>query len=240
MKLIRILILITWTMLVLAGCRKDNIENGPFAVEPKDFLSSKKYESLVIEVCYVDGFAPEQEALDNLKAFLSDRINKPDGISFKYKSISSPAKNSFDVNALEDIEKDHREEFTRGDKLAVFVFFANAPYSSGSVLGVVYRNTSFAMFEKTIQDNSGGIGQPSKTILETTVLEHEFGHLMGLVDSGTPMVTAHAADDHHCNNSNCLMYYAVETLDIIGNLAGGQIPPLDQNCIADLQANGGK
>jgi hypothetical protein len=240
MKIIRILILLTWTALILAGCKKDKIDNGPFAIEAKDFLSDKKYESLVIEVCYVDGYAPDQAAIDNLKTFLAQRLNKPDGITVTYKSIGNPQKNSFDLEALRDMEKDHRTAFTKGDKLAVFAFFANAPYSNGNTLGVVYGTTSFAMFEKTIQDNSGGLGQPTQTVLETTVMEHEFGHLMGLVDSGTPMVSAHAANDHHCSNSDCLMYYAVETLDFIGNLTGGEIPELDADCIADLQANGGK
>lgn len=236
----RIIILIIWAALALAGCRKDNINNGPFAIEPKDYLSSKKYKELLIEVCYVDGYAPQQASLDELKAFLSARLNKPDGISFTYKSIPSPGKSSYNQSAIEDIEKEYREEHSRRDRLVVFIFFADAGYSQGEVLGLKYGSTACAVFEKVVQDNSDGIGQPSQSVLETTVLEHEFGHLLGLVDAGTDMVTAHAANDHHCNNSNCLMYYAVETLDFIGNLSGGEIPSLDGNCIADLQANGGK
>lgn len=242
MNLVRAIILLTFSALVLAGsgCKKDNINNGPFAVEPKDFLSSKKYTSLVVEVCYVDGYAPNQASLDNLKTMLSARLNKPSGIVFEYTSISSPGQGSYDIADLEKVEKDHRSEFTRRSKLAAWVFFTDAPYATSNTLGLAYSNTSFAVFEKTVKDNSGGIGQPSQTVLETTVAEHEFGHLLGLVDAGTPMTTAHEANDHHCNNSSCLMYYAVETLDFIGNLAGGEIPPFDQNCIADLQANGGK
>ena len=240
MQLIRIIIFITFTALVLAGCRKDNINSGPFSIEAKDFLSAKKYEELVIQVCYVDGYKPEQASLADLKSFLSERLNKPEGITFRYTSISSPARNAYDIEALRKVEKDHRTEHSRGDQLTVWVFFADAPYATSNVLGVVYGTTSFAIFEKVVHDNSGGLGQPSQAVLETTVAEHEFGHLMGLVDAGTPMVTAHSANEHHCSNSNCLMYYAVETLDIIGNLAGGEIPALDQNCISDLQANGGK
>ena len=95
---------------------------------------------------------------------------------------------------------------------------------------------------KTIHDNSGGIGQASRTKLETTVLEHEFAHILGLVDSGSTMQTNHkdAAHGNHCNNTNCLMYYASETTDILGVLLTGSIPVLDANCKADLTANGGK
>jgi len=240
MKLFRTILLAAFTALAVAGCHKDRIDNGPFAIEPKDFLQSKKYEKLEIEICYVDGHSPVQASLDNLRSFLEGRLNKPGGITFTYRSIPSPGKSSYDLDALQKIEKDNRSNYSRGDKLVSFVFFTDAPYAAGNTLGLAYGTTSCAVFEKTVEDNSGGIGQPAKTVLETTVLEHEFGHLLGLVDNGTSMVTAHAANEHHCNNSNCLMYYAVETLDFIGNLAGGEIPQLDANCVADLQANGGK
>lgn len=227
-------------VLIFSGCKRDNYKEGLFAIKPCDFLEDKKYEELVIEVCYVDGYKPEQASLDNLKAFLEGRLNKRDGISFSYKSIPSPGNSVYDQTDLEDIEEDYRTQFSKRKKLTVWMFFADAPYSNPGTLGLQYGTTSCAVFEKTVMDNSGGIGEPSQVVLETTVEEHEFGHLMGLVDAGTPMVTAHASNVQHCDNSNCLMYYAVETLDILANLAGGEIPSLDQNCIADLQANGGK
>jgi hypothetical protein len=95
---------------------------------------------------------------------------------------------------------------------------------------------------KKIHDNSGALGQASRTKLEATVLEHEMGHLLGLVDLGSPMQTAHrdATHGNHCNNSNCLMYYSSETSDILGFLITGNIPTLDANCRADLHANGGQ
>jgi hypothetical protein len=240
MKPTKVIVLIVFAALALTACRKDNIEQGPFAIEAKDYLSSKKYEKLLVEICYVDGFAPEQASIDHLKAFMQARCNKPGGISFNYTSITSPGKGSYDIADLEELEKDHRVEHSRRDQLVVFVFFADAGYSSANILGVAHGTTSCAVFEKPVKDNSGGIGQPSQFVLEATVLEHEFGHLLGLVDNGTDMVSAHSANEHHCNNEDCLMYYAVETLDFIGNLAGGEIPELDANCIADLQANGGK
>ena len=94
----------------------------------------------------------------------------------------------------------------------------------------------------TILQNSGGIGQVSRTKLYSTVLEHEFGHLMGLVDLGSPMITNHkdGAHGNHCNNQNCLMYYASETTDLLGFLLTGNIPALDANCANDLHANGGR
>lgn len=227
-------------LLLFSGCKRDKFKEGLLAIKPCHFLEDKKFEELVIEVCYIDGYKPEQASLDNLKSFLEERLNKPDGISFSYKSIPSPGNSVYDQTDLEDIEEDYRTQFSKRKKLTVWMFFADAPYSNPGTLGLQYGTTSCAVFEKTVMDNSGGIGEPNQVVLETTVEEHEFGHLLGLVDAGTPMVSAHAENHQHCNNSNCLMYYAVETLDILSNLTGGEVPRLDENCIVDLQANGGK
>jgi len=118
----------------------------------------------------------------------------------------------------------------------------NGVYTDNHVLGVAYKNTSAALFGKKLHDNSGGIGQPGRTKLVATVAEHEMGHLLGLVNLGSPMQTGHQDTAHgsHCSNSNCLMYYASETSDIFGFLITGSIPAFDANCRADLRANGGQ
>jgi len=225
----------------IPSCRKDQL-TGPFAITPNDFLSSDKYEKLEIEIVYVEGYKPESNTVDHLQNFLKDRLNKSGGITVIYKSISSPGKAYYTIDDIQRVEKKQRENYTKGKTLSAFVFFADAPYSAANTLGVAYGSTSLAIFERTVNDNSGGIGQPSKYVLEATASEHEFGHLLGLVDNGTKMVNAHLDNAHpkHCSDQNCLMYYAVETTDILSNLSGGNIPELDANCINDLRANGGK
>lgn len=73
-------------------------------------------------------------------------------------------------------------------------------------------------------------------------MNHEFGHLFGLVNIGTDMVENHEDTEHskHCDKNNCLMYYASETTEIASFLIGNDIPELDENCKNDLIANGGK
>lgn len=89
---------------------------------------------------------------------------------------------------------------------------------------------------------SGGIGEPSQSVVEQTVTKHEVGHLLGLVDNGTPMQNDHKDEDWgaHCDIDECLMYYAI-TRDFLGDfLLGGSVPEFDEFCIEDLQANGGR
>lgn len=238
--------------LLFTTCKKETalfpggVNGQTTGASAHDLLSSAKYNSLVIEIQYMPGFQPDQQAIANLKNQLSGFLNKPGGITVTQTQISSTGKSKLTLDDIIDIEQKNRTQFSDGDKIAAYFVCVDAGYvddnANGQVLGVAYRNTSMAIFQKTIQDNSGSITQPSRTKLETTVIEHEFGHILGLVDLGTPMKSNHkdSAHGNHCNVSSCLMYWSVETTDILGNLITGNIPTLDSQCVADLKANGSK
>lgn len=48
-----------------------------------DLLSEDKFDSMIIEVVYVEGFEPSATALNNFKNFLENRINKSGGIKIQ-------------------------------------------------------------------------------------------------------------------------------------------------------------
>ncbi len=94
-----------------------------------------------------------------------------------------------------------------------------------------------------MQGLSNEPSEPSRAVLETTVLNHELGHILGLTNLGAPLQSPHEDSEHpkHCDVQSCLMYFAAETgAGIMGMVIGGSVPQLDPQCIADLQANGGK
>ncbi|MEO6452725.1 MAG: M12 family metallo-peptidase [Ginsengibacter sp.] len=244
--------LIIVSLFIASGCNKKDIvtnlapiqsENNKITgASANELLASSKYTSLKIEIQYMPGFPPDANALNNTMAFLNSLINKPAGIVVTQTQINSSGKSSIDINDIASIEQNNRTTFSSGNQISVYILFADAGYSDPKVLGVAYRNTSLCLFAKIINNNSGAIGQVSRTKLETAVLEHEIGHILGLVDIGSPMQTNHkdGAHGNHCNNTNCLMYYTSETTDLLGFLVTGNIPVLDANCINDLHFNGSK
>ena len=228
----------------------DNEENPNFNYNHEDqpgnsaldFLADEDFENLVIEFDYMEGYEPTEETLNNLKSFLESRLNKSNITIMSPSSIEAGGQSSYTANEVRDLEEVHRSEFSEENTLAVYVIILDGEYSQSNVLGIAYYNTSAALFGKSIQNASDGIGSNPKSLIESTVLQHEFGHLLGLVNNGVEMQENHQDDGNgnHCDNEHCLMYYAVETSDFFTSLLGGEVPELDANCHADLAAAGGK
>lgn len=212
-----------------------------------DLLSSSSFEKLVVEIMYVGELAPTTTTLDNFKGFLEARLNKPQGIDIVLRQIDNEGQDIYSIQDIRNIEDTNRSKFNEQGSIAVSGIFIDGEYDqntdNGSVLGVAYRNTSFVIFEQTIREFSNQPLAPSLTTLESVVVNHEVGHLFGLINAGTTMQTDHQDIEHgrHCTDENCLMFWTAETGEgLLNMLTGGSIPSLDTLCISDLRANGGK
>lgn len=245
--------------LSVASCSKedDPIDNS-VAVNPitnkqqtgtssNDLLSDKKFKSMVIEIVYVSGFEPSSAAINNFVNFLTARTYKPNGISVIKRSIPPPGISPYTNEEIVSIEDANRTKYNTSDQIAVWAFFVDGKSSKDTdtsvILGTAYRNTSFVIYEQTIQNLSNSPFEPNRSLLETTVITHEFGHILGLTNLGTALQSNHedAAHPKHCIEKTCLMYWSSETGAGISNMvSAGAAPQLDSQCIADLRANGGK
>lgn len=227
----------------VAGVSITHAENfKAVGASANNLLSAAAYTSIKIEIQYMPGYAPDAASINNTIAFLNTLVNKPGGITVVQTQIPTAGKPVMTINEIADVEKNNRTVYTTGNQLGVYFLYTDSKYSEATALGLAFRNTSMALLGKTIYDNSGAFGQVSRTKLESTVLQHELGHILGLVDLGSSMVTNHidAAHGNHCNNSNCLMYFGSNTTSATGVLITGTVPTLDAACRADLTANGGK
>ena len=244
------ILLVSSLLVFLFSCRKQNNTNpetlpnsysdqalGKSAV---DMLSSVTYTTLNIQVQYMPGYPLDATTISNLTAYLNGICNKPGGINITQSQIAANG-HAFTVDSAAITERINRTAYTSGNTIAVYILVTDGFDTSLTTLGFAYRNTSICLFGKDIYANSGGFGQPTRVALETSVLEHELGHILGLVNLGTPMQVFHQDTVHnnHCTNPHCLMYYAIDTHNVIPTLSS-TVPLLDSNCLNDLHANGGK
>ena len=241
------------TLLLLLGCTTDNTENEASAhrndlvlgSSARDFLSDELFTAIDLEVVYVTGFEPTAEALNSLDNFFEKHTHKPDGVSIQLRAIPSPNVGTYSMDEIKAVEKKYRSVFSVDNKLAVYIFFADNKSEGGkvgsSILGRAYMNTSMVIFDSVIKNMNG-----SRSELQTVTLHHEFGHLFGLVDNGTPAQSEHEDSDPdfkaHCNVDGCLMAAEIELssspFSFLDN--GVKILDFDEKCKLDLKANGGK
>lgn len=213
-----------------------------------DFLADSNFTELVVEVDYMEGYAPNTEALESLESFLNQRLNKATVTILDPTVVPSGNQDSYSADDIRNLEGEYRDEITEtteDTQLSAYMLIVDGTFTQNSVMGIAYYNTSSAFFGAAYDEASGGLGQTSRFLIEAVSYRHEFGHLFGLVNllgSGTEMQQDHQDEEngHHCDNDQCLMYYAMETTDLFGQFTGDEIPPLDQNCLDDLQANGGR
>lgn len=255
----KIIALFTLAFVLFVSCSKDDdLSVDPDVINPNtnkqttgsssnDLLSDKKFTSMVIELVYVTGFEPSAAAVNNLVSFLQARTYKPNGITVQKRAIASPGKATFTVDEIAAIESANRTKYNTSNQIAVWVFFADGKSATDTsttvVLGTAYWNTSLVIYQKTVQGLSDSPLEPNRSLLETTAINHELGHILGLTNLGAALQSAHEDTAHpkHCNVSSCLMYWAAETGHGISNMvSGGTAVQLDAQCLADLRANGGK
>ncbi|MCP9201191.1 hypothetical protein MKO06_14860 [Gramella sp. GC03-9] len=254
--LIRLVLLLTGLSLAISCTREsdgpsDGIDRSAnlksLGSSAEDLLSDVKFTSLNIEMVYVEGSKPTNEAISKFQTFLEQRVYKPDGINISLRSVASSGKAPFSIEEIVEIEKQERTAYNAGDEIAVWIYFADGSNEKDEndkfVLGSAFRNTSMVIYQGTIQTFASRPRSPSRATIEAATLNHELGHLFGLVDLGTAPVSDHQDPENqgHCRIDGCLMKASIEFgTGVFDVLEGSGIPQLDQACIDDLQSIGGK
>ncbi|EAR02064.1 hypothetical protein [Maribacter sp. HTCC2170] len=219
-----------------------------------DILSNTNFDKLQIEIAYVDGFRPTTSAMTDFVNFLETHSFKQN-IELIYKELPSPNEAKLTLDEIVELEDKNRTIYNDGSTLAIYIYFADAPSEDDKeeedlvTLGAVYLNTSMVIYEDTIRTLASKSNLISVGDVETATLNHEFGHLLGLVDLGSTPVNGHEDVDseNHCNVEGCLMRAELQfgagmkkMLEKRASKGFADAPGLDPECILDLQTNGGR
>lgn len=163
-------------------------------------------------------------------------------------ALGNQSKTTWTANELVQLSAGHGQE--SGEQKGILkVFFLNGTFSDESgnkptVLGVHITNSMVvALFKDNIKSIRNSQGLAVARFSEQSVLIHEFGHALGLVNNGVTPQTAHHDSEHgaHCTNSNCVMYYQNEGSDdlvefIRNYIATGDEDLFGSQCLQDLHS----
>ncbi|MGQ0536020.1 MAG: hypothetical protein ACT4PT_08100, partial [Methanobacteriota archaeon] len=184
-------------------------------------------------------------------------VDKPGGVTLETDASIPPkgASYRYSIAELRAIEAAHRSRHTEGDTAALYVLYLDGAFerdgSDARVLGVAYQGSSIAIFKGNVRsasrDDCTGLlcppgTDPEERFVERAVLIHEFGHILGLVNHGIPMVQPHedANSPGHSTNERSVMYYAVESTLVANLFDDGESIPNEFDAMDKADMNAAK
>jgi hypothetical protein len=231
------------------GC----FELAPAPVGPKDYLTNEKYTRWVIEVDYSKGHAPPTALLNLLHSKLAQIVFKST-IEFRLDDALDAGSGTWTDAQIRALSKEKLGRKTGGDTVVTHLLFLDGhsehDTDQGRVLGAAYGHDLIVIFSQSVKDSCKAALVPQLCNPDPyfrAVTMHEFGHALGLVNNGIPMVRAHEAstcgdrpDRHHSTNRNSVMYCQVESSAIVPIFGNDPPSDFDADDRADFKAAGGK
>ncbi len=221
-------------------------DNGNVGDWSMRFLNSTPYSTLLIEVDYISSVTPTQAALNTLVTRAQAHCNKPGGVTLVTHALNIPGKAVWSVQDDYNLEQQVRQSYADGSQVVKYFLYldghSDQDTQNTAVLGWTFTGTSTGIFANTLKLAINPL--VSLQEIEQSVLVHEFGHDLGLVNLGCPLTSNHLDTQHgpHCTNQNCVMFWATESGNPQIVLQNGGVLPDDfgVECVNDLKANGGK
>ena len=201
----------------------------------RTYLRGAPATSLVVELDWMAGRAPSTSALDHLSAILRRECDKPGGIEVRRGSEISTTRTSWTVDDLLVLEHEARSQRSAGSRATMWIAYLGGSFAPNEhALGVSFAGSASAIFRDRINDATSALIIASE--IERSVLVHEVGHLLALVNIGYRSRFDHedAAHPNHSNSRDSVMYWAVEDISVRNLLGGGPPSDFDSADRADL------
>ncbi len=231
------------TVLSSTGCLDSGGKESRVGDNAKLYLQGSKYTRIILEIDYITGYPPSTQAITTLESRIDQYCDKSEGVLSIKDSISGNG-DVYSVEDIKDLEKRNRDYFKQGSDTVIYCLYLDGEYSeSSSVAGLAYGPSSIAIFKEKIDDIDIPFWGPAVGLTssdyETSIIVHEFGHLLSLVNIGYESDKTHEDEnnEHHCIHESCVMYYSIESIDIYAYvLEQEKVPPSDfcSDCQYDL------
>jgi hypothetical protein len=206
-----------------------NVDVGQLAAF---YLRPSQSSTLVVEVSAQSGTDPAAGNVSHLQNVLHSVSGKPVTVDGP-RRLDGGAR-SWSAQELRNLADSAARTGQGNGKAVLRLLFLHGDYNGDAqVLGISVRGDVAAIFSDRLADAASPI--TGATVLEDAVMEHEAGHLLGLVD--LYLHTGRQDPDHpgHSTNKSSVMYWAVESSLVTDLLTGGPPRDFDSADLADLK-----
>ncbi len=223
-----------------------------------DFLRDTPYQNVILEADMLGVVSvTDLSVKDIVMNQLRELLDKPGTVSLTFDAPDTtviPPAGGYTQEDIEALGELHATEVTEGDTVILHLLYLPGGWHTDTLehrtLGVATGPRRMAVFP----DNIEAVCEPGRARLETqrakdllcpytevAAILHELGHLLGLVDTGLPMVTDHRDTEHghHCDDPLCVMHWSHESGKLAElRLSDGveSLDIFDDACQADMDA----
>lgn len=216
----------------------DSGARGAPGAYARTLLQPQRSERIVVELLVQQGAEPRQAALDHVTSALRDASGKPVTIGGPVTLPTGDGTTSDDD--IRELADRYGRATQSADQAVLRLLFLHGRYvPEDGVLGVAVRGDTAAVFSQQVRNASTPL--VSARALETAVITHEVGHLLGLVDLVLHTGRQDPEREGHSPNRESVMYWAIESSLVSQVLSGPPPRDFDAADRADLATirNGG-
>lgn len=244
---------------LVTSCADDPLNENN---DPTDAFSTT-VEEVVVEIDYQEGAEPYdgtylttgpafslfEDNVERLFASSTAALTLPSTLSEMQNVGPLEGAESYSSSEIVALAERFRDEASEGTTQSYYVLFLDGLFriddeAQSGILGVSIGDTGIiAMFKPVIENI--GLVEATRAFGEQTVLIHELGHAIGLVNRGIALQSEHhdEANGAHCTNPDCVMYYqnegAEEIVSFIQSaITRGDRVLFDDACLQDVDAAG--
>lgn len=178
---------------------------GDVGSASRQLLRPSPFTEVAVEVDFLAGLEPNSNAVANLVATLKRVTGKR--IVLEGANQMTPTRSACYSSGDVAASAASRSISSEGRRAAIYVFYLNGYFcDNDKALGAATNATVAAVFPETYRGKGG-----TDAAVEETVLLHQIGHLLGLVNLSYVGVRPHHDGNGHSKNQNSVMHASAET-----------------------------